>query len=93
VTHHQFDEFLLAVAIICGFGAMLNVSKVSTRGNRAYLLAGAFVTLGASVLLIRLEVAQIWVNLMGAATFGLIAADVALRMKQMPAKTGRGPRK
>ena len=93
MTRHQFDEFLLAVAIICGFGAMLNISKVPTRGTRAYYLAAAFGTLATSVLLIRMNAAQIWVNLMGAVTFGLLAADVALRMKKMPAKTERRSRK
>lgn len=93
MTEHQFDEFLIAVLIICAFGVMLNVAKFPTRGLSAKLLAASFVTLGLGVWLIRLRVAQIWVDLAGAATFGLLAADVAYRMRKAPATPKRKGRK
>jgi hypothetical protein len=84
VTPQQFNQFLAAVVIVCAFGAMLNISKLQTRGASAKYLATAFCTLGLAVFLIRIGAKQIFVALAGGATFGLLAADFAYRLRKLP---------
>jgi hypothetical protein len=85
----QANQFLTAVILICALGAILNISKVKSRGASAKYLAAAFISLGLGVFLIRQGANQILVGMAGAVTFGLLAADFIHRLAKHPQERKR----
>jgi chromate transport protein ChrA len=71
--------FLLLGAIISGLMAVFNALRYKSRGISAYIMAGAFVVLGCTMLLLRAEVSQALVIAGCVLLVILLGADFAAR--------------
>jgi len=85
MTKADFDMFLLASAGLCVLMAVFNLVRFKKRGTSAYLLAGAFLSVGGALLLYRSDAEKWLVGLMGTIAFLFLVGDFAVRARdQVP---------
>ena len=85
----QIDPFLMVGAIICAVMAVLNGFRYKSRGVSAYILAVAFLDLGATMLLLRSRAPQVYIILGIALLIVLLGADLAARSAHQSNKDPR----
>jgi hypothetical protein len=75
---------LLGAAGLCVLMAAFNALRFKSKGIRAFYLSGAFLAVGAAILLYRAAADQTAVAAFGAVAFGFMVADFANRAKNLP---------
>lgn len=81
MTREELDLFLLCSAGLCVFMAIFNLFRARSKGVSGYILSGAFLAVGASLMLYRSNAAQGLAIATGAIAFFLLVADFMLRAK------------
>jgi len=74
--------FYDAVVLICAAMALFNLSRNKSRGASAFLMAGAFLVLGATVYAYTLNLSMVLIGLGGVIVFLLLAADMLFRINK-----------
>lgn len=74
--------FYDVVVLICAAMALFNLARNKSRGASAFLMAAAFLVLGATVYAYTVNVSMPFVGLGGAIVFLLLAADMLFRINK-----------
>lgn len=81
MTREEFDLFLLGSAGLCVLMSIFNIFRTRAKGISGYLLSGAFLSVGATLMLYRANSAQPLLFASGAIAFILLVADFMLRAR------------
>lgn len=90
MTQAEFGMFLLGSAILCLIMALVNALRVRARGSSALLMSGAFIAVGAGLMIHRGGGGTEATMAMGAVAFILLVADLMVRARN---QTPGGPTK
>lgn len=81
MTREELDLFLLCSAGLCLLMAIFNIFRARSKGASGYILSGAFLAVGATLMLYRANAAQGLAIATGAIAFCLLVADFMLRAR------------
>ncbi len=77
----QFEIFLSGAAAAAAVGALINLSRLKSRGASAILLASALLCFSGLCLLLKAHASQAATTGLGAVMVALLIADVVVRAK------------
>jgi hypothetical protein len=78
----QLDPVFIAAAVLCGIMAVVSSFRRKSRGVSALLMAGAFLVLGAALLMVRAKAPLPVLGATGAVLIALLVAEFATRAGQ-----------
>ena len=79
----QLDLIASTSILVCAVMAIFNSLRFRSRGRSAFALAGAFVSLGITIYLWKLQTPQSWVIAGIVVTFLLLLLEFSLRPRQV----------